>query len=116
MAYFVFVLERSIIHFFSSAGVVLLALYGFWLLERKVSWWPKTRGGWWDLVLPALVSFTFISFREVFDVASGGSPVKSVCDWLSWLLGMGVSIWAIYRLFPRLGQILGEIQKKESGS
>ena len=108
MADFVLILERAVIHFFSSAGVVLLALYGFWYLERKVSWWPQTRG-WWDLILPALVSFVIISFREVFDVARGGSPVKSVCDWLSWLAGMGVSIWALYRLFPRLGQIHREI-------
>ena len=103
------ILERGVVHFFSSAGVYLIALWGFWLLERKVRWWPELKG-WWELILPALVSFLFISFREVWDVNAGGSVVKSVCDWLSWLFGLGVSVWAVYRLFPRLGRILAEIR------
>ena len=107
------ILDRAVIHFFCSAGVYLIALWGFWLLERKVSWWPELTG-WWELILPAVVSFWFISLREVFDVAGGGSPFKSVCDWLSWLAGLGMSVWAVYRLFPRLGRILGEIRGDET--
>ena len=103
------ILERAVIHFFSSSGVYLIALWGFWLLERKVKWWPQLRG-WRELILPAVLSFLLISTREIFDMAAGGSVVKSVCDWLSWLLGLGVSVWAVYRLFPRLGRILAEIR------
>ena len=103
------IVERAVIHFFSSAGVYLIALWGFWMLERKVKWWPQPHG-WWELILPAVASFLFISFREVWDVNAGGSVVKSVCDWISWVLGLGVSVWALYRLSPRLGQILGEIR------
>ena len=105
------ILERAAIHFFSSAGVYLLALWGFWELERRAAWWPQLKG-WWELILPALVSFLFISLREVFDVAAGGSPLKSVSDWLSWILGLGLSVWGLYRLFPRLGAILGEIREE----
>lgn len=104
------ILERGMIHFFSSAGVTLIALWGFWTLERKASWWPQLHG-WWELILPATVSFLCISLREVFDVAAGGSILKSVCDWLSWLLGLGVSVWALYRLSPRLSCILSEIEE-----
>ena len=103
------ILERGVIHFFSSAGVYLLGLFGFWILERKVNWWPRLEG-WWELILPAVVSFLFISLREVFDVAAGGSAVKSVCDWMSWLAGLGISVWALYRLSPRLESILSEIR------
>ncbi len=103
------ILDRAVIHFFSSAGVYLIALWGFWLLERKVKWWPELRG-WWELILPAAFSFLLISMREVFDAAAGGSPVKSVCDWLSWLSGLGASAWALYRLAPRLAAVRAEIE------
>ena len=88
----------------------LIALTGFWLLERKVRWWPKLHG-WWALILPALLSFMVISFREIFDVAAGGLLVKSVCDWLSWIAGLGVSVWALYRLTPLLNETLLEIDR-----
>ncbi len=99
MSDFMHILERSIIHFFSSAGFYLIALWGFWMLERKCLWWPQLQD-WWKLVLLVVVSFLFLSFREIFDVNAGGSAVESVCDWLSWFVGLGVSAWAIYRLFP----------------
>ena len=104
------ILDRGLIHFFSSGGVYLLALWGFWELERRVAWWPELKG-WWELILPALISFLFISSRETFDVAAGGSLVKSVCDWVSWMAGLGMSVWGLYRLFPRLGRIQAEIRE-----
>ena len=76
-----------------------------------MSWWPELKG----LVGadPARGSLVrVISLREVFDVAGGGSPLKSVCDWISWLLGLGVSVWALYRLVPRLGRVLAEIKEE----
>ena len=106
------IIDRAVIHFFSSGGVYLIALWGFWLLERRVPWWPELRG-WWELILPALVSFIFISFREIFDVAAGGPVVKSLCDWLSWLAGLGTSAWALYRLAPRLAAVRSEIKEEK---
>ena len=107
--------ERFVIHFFSSAGVWLIALWGFWLLERKVRWWPAP-GGWWELILPALLSFVGISFREVFDVAGGQPVAKAVSDWLSWVLGLGAAAWAFYRLIPRGAEILREMQQQRGRS
>ena len=104
------ILERSVIHFFSSAGVYLIALWGFWMLERKVKWWPELKG-WLELIAPVVATFLFLSFREIFDVNAGGSVVKSICDWLSWFVGLGVSAWALYRLTPRLSRILAEIRE-----
>lgn len=52
--------ERFSIHFFSSAGGCLLALWGFWTPERKARWWPQLQG-WRELILPAAVSFLRIS-------------------------------------------------------
>ena len=48
--------------------------------------------------------------REIFDVAAGGLLIKSISDWISWIAGLGVSVWALYRLTPRLSQCLGEIE------
>ena len=107
------VLERAMIHFFSAAGVYHVALWGFWALERRVRWWPELRG-WWELILPAVLSFGFISFREIFDVAAGGSPVKSICDWLSWIGGLGCAAWSTYRLHERLEGVVGEIRAAAS--
>lgn len=104
------VVERAIIHFFSSGGVYLIAVWGFWLLERRARWWPQLRG-WWEFILPAAFSFLFISLREVFDVGAGGAALKSVCDWLSWAAGLGASAWALYRLAPRLAAVRAEIEE-----
>ena len=101
---FAHILDRGVIHFFCSTGVYLIALWGFWLLERKVSWWPGLTG-WSAMVVPAVMSFLFISMREIFDVSSGGLLIKSICDWVSWLLGLGASVWALYRMMPRFSQL-----------
>ncbi len=41
----------------------------------------------------------------------GGAVIKSICDWLSWLAGLGASAWALYRLTPRLWSVLLEIEE-----
>ncbi len=103
--------ERAVIHYFASAGVYLPMLWLAWVGERK-RWWPPLRG-WWELALPAGVSWAAISTREVWDVAAGGSPVKSVADWLSWLAGLGTAVWLVYRLAPRLWAVLLEIEEDD---
>ncbi len=47
--------ERAVIHYFASAGVYLPMLWLAWVGERK-RWWPPLRG-WWELALPAGVSW-----------------------------------------------------------
>jgi len=106
------ILERFVIHFLCSAAVLQLALAGFWYLERKFRWWPAPHG-WWAYIVPALLSFIPISFREVWDVTHGQLGVKAVTDWISWILGLAVAIWAFYRLTNKLKAIQLEIQLRK---
>ena len=51
------ILDRAVIHSFNSAGVYLLAVSCFWLLERKVTnqvsqWKRKSREGLLDVFEP----------------------------------------------------------------
>ena len=105
------VIERFIIHIFSGASVVLIALWGFWIIERKIKWFPELRG-WMFYIFPSLIAFTFISFREVFDVANGGPVIKSLTDWTSWLIGLVFAVYTIYRLTPKFSQVLTQIEEK----
>ena len=102
------ILERFTIHLFSSTGVFLVSLWGFWCLELYVGWWPPLHG-WWQMILPALVCLMATGSREIFDVKRGGLVVKSIIDWISWAVGLVLSIYGIYRLAPRLHHILAEI-------
>ena len=101
------ILERFVIHVFSGASVLILALVGFWYMERKVR--SFRLNGWMFFILPALVSFTLISFREIWDVSAGGPLIKSVTDWISWVIGIGGAAYGLYRLSPRVTQAVEEI-------
>lgn len=103
------ILERFIIHLFSGGSVFFLAFTGLDLCQRK-RWLPRYYG-WWHLALPALLSFLFISLREVFDVAAGGWYVKSITDWISWVIGLGAAVYAVYRHAPRWATIVAEIKE-----
>ena len=101
------ILERFVIHFFSGAAVLMLALVVLWYCERR--WLKYHLRGWMFFILPALISFTLISFREIWDVSAGGPLIKSVIDWVSWLLGIGGGAYGLYRLSPRVTQAVKEI-------
>ena len=107
------IIDRFIIHLFSGASVALIALWGFWIIERKVKWWPEMRG-WMFYIFPTLLAFVFISFREIWDVHNGGLLVKSVTDWISWILGLGAANYCLYRLTPKLDQVLKQIKKRRA--
>jgi len=108
MAELAHILDRFVLHFVMSTGVLLLAMVGFIYLQRRVLWFP-TLHGWWSYVVPALLSFAIISLREVFDVYYGQLVAKAVTDWCSWVLGLGVAVWGMYRLTPALNAIRLEI-------
>ena len=60
------IIEREIIHLFSSPGVFLIMLLASWLLRQKWDWW-KYNGpqGWFAYIVPAMVlssSFPFEKF------------------------------------------------------
>lgn len=105
---------RFYIHFFCGGTVTLMALWGFWIAERNFRWWPRFRG-WGALVVPGLASVMLIFLREPWDVSGGGHPLKSMLDFLSWTLGVGGSIWTLYRLAPRIAAIRTAIRGGSDG-
>ena len=109
------ILEREIIHLFSSPGVFLIALFASEFLRRKWGWW-KYNGpqGFFAYIVPAMISFIFISFREIHDVTKvNPDPVfKSVIDWIIWMVCLGGSIWGVYRMTPDLHIIERFIAKR----
>ena len=95
------IVERTLVHLFSSGGVYLLAA---WLLEqlgRAAPAWSLPDGVM-VLALLAALPFALISLWEAFDVWRGGWVWKSVIDWASWPAGLGASAWLAWSLAPRL--------------
>ena len=101
---FTHMLGRETIHLFSGPGVYLVALFGFWTLQRKVSWWPSLRG-WTALIVPAFAALFGILAWEMWDGRVGGSatdpPIKSVIDVFGgWLAGLAGGVYGLYRIWP----------------
>ena len=111
----VYIAKRQVLHLGLAPGVFLAAIFGFWYLERKVSWWPSPRG-WWAMVAPALVSLIVCEAREPWDVAQGSWVWKSYIDRAVWIFGLGfLGVFALYKLTPRLAEILEQIKEQKSG-
>lgn len=92
------IVDRFIIHFFSSAGLVLATAHGIRVLTkilRNTDWLPAE----WKmrLVLSGLLVFAFSTLREAHDIANGQPLIKAYTDYASWLLGCGFSVWGLYR-------------------
>jgi hypothetical protein len=94
------IMDRFVIHFFSSAGLVLLLVHILGYIRRRVpdsvQWIPETIMQ--RLVVAALCVFAGSALREGYDVSRGQPLAKAVTDHISWLLGTAMSVWAIYRL------------------
>ena len=100
------IVDRFIIHIFSSGSIVLLMLWVAWLLESVLP--GGLLSGWNYFAWPSMIAFILISFREIWDVKAGGSIIKSVIDWMSWLIGMAIAVLSIYVLSPRISQAVEE--------
>lgn len=85
------ILTRAAIHIFSGGTAYLIAYFTCRFCERKFK-------RWWPLVYPAIMAFGLIGLREAFDVDSGDPLIKSVVDWLSWCVGLGLAVWGVYRV------------------
>jgi hypothetical protein len=111
--------DRGIIHFFSSAGVVLCVMHAISYLSRRfpsrflpAEFMPR-------LVLAALTVFAVSTMREAYDVHNGQPLVKAFTDYLSWLSGCAMSVWGIYRLpryricseYLQIDQSIANVQK-----
>lgn len=88
--------ERFLIHFFSSAGLVLAAFHLLGWLQRRSRFVPE---GWRArLALAGLAVFAVSTLREAYDVHAGQSLLKAVADYLSWLSGTALSVLAISKI------------------
>jgi|PlaIllAssembly_1097288.scaffolds.fasta_scaffold558905_1 hypothetical protein len=90
--------ERFVIHFFSSAGVLLCALFALRFAARKIktAFLPDTYAR--QLLFCAVAVFCGAALREAIDVHYGQSLTKAIFDYISWAAGCGCSIWALVRL------------------
>lgn len=94
-----YILDRSITHIFASTllvSVVFFILQSWYRRRYFYGWVPnnvKER-----LVLSGLFVFGGAAAREVIDVYRGQPLIKAFTDHLSWLVGILISLWCIYRL------------------
>lgn len=88
------ILNRGAIHFFASMSLVTATYFFVLFLLRRYKQYEQLMA----LVLAAALVFAGSTLREAYDVYQGQPLVKAFTDYLSWLLGCGVSVWAIYRL------------------
>ena len=109
---FLHILDRFIIHLFSSAAVLMLAQVGFVYLERRWAKFPRwLLRGWFFFIVPGMFAFLLIASREIYDVAVGNPPLKSYFDYLSWILGIGLASWGRLRTSRRTQKAVEEIKE-----
>ena len=88
--------ERFLIHFFSSTGLLLIALASQrWVVMKFGFTAPKGLGAY---LVPALVCLIVVFSREPFDAKTTGDIVKSYVDFVSWGLGFVAGVWGLYRM------------------
>ncbi len=109
------ILEREIIHLFSSPGVYLITLLTSWYLKRKWAWWQDHfPQGWFAYIIPAIVPCSFIFLQEVHDLTKTPPDpgYKSIIDATIWMSGLVLSVWGVYRMTPELHDIERFIAKR----
>ena len=90
-------MDRAIIHFFSSAGILLLGYVVLHYVQRRKQWAWLPSMTQPQLILVAVVIFAVAAMREAWDVSAGQSVAKAVSDYASWFLGCGCSVWGLWR-------------------
>lgn len=95
---FVHVIERFLIHFTAAPALLLIASIAlrFWARKKPNSMFPP-RTMEQTLLYGAVIAFALTALREAFDVANGQPLFKAPIDYVSWLLGLGVAVWGLYR-------------------
>lgn len=83
------ILTRAFVHIVSAAFVYLLIYFLTSFLERRLQHWK--------LILPAVIALGYIGWNEVYDLSQGQSVVKAVTDAGSWIVGLGLAVWGLYR-------------------
>lgn len=92
------IIERFIIHLFSATGLVVGTFFAIQSIQRRYAkdWLPSNVGG--RLLLAGFLVFGVTATREAWDVHNGQPIVKAFTDYISWAIGLGLGIWATYRL------------------
>lgn len=102
MNLFLNIIERGVIHFFSSFSIVVMVFfalrYGYLKLPKVRRFFEYQISYNHFIVASALLVFAFSTLREAYDVAHGQHLVKAFTDYTSWFLGTGCSAFGIYRL------------------
>lgn len=90
-------LDRGVIHFFSSAGILLCGMFVIRWIQRRwnLAWLPSLIQP--QMILVAVCIFSVAGLREAVDVNAGQSLGKAISDWLSWALGCGCATWGLWR-------------------
>ena len=92
------IIWRELEHIFSAMGLVVGVFFALRSTQRHwaKNWLPSNIGG--QLLLSGFGVFGAVATREAFDVARGDPLFKSPIDNAAWLVGIGLGIWAAYRL------------------
>ena len=92
------IIERFLIHFFASGGILLATVFALRTAYRRTrySWLPSTL--FTQCLVLSICIFAAAALREAYDVSQGGTLIKSVFDYVSWAGGCGCSAWAIIRI------------------
>jgi len=93
------IIDRFTIHFFSAYGIVSGVWFFLnWLRKKSYAknWLPQS---YLALFLLAALLVSALAFtREPYDIQSGQWWGKAYFDFVSWVLGSGVSVWGNYRM------------------
>jgi hypothetical protein len=92
------IIDRFIIHFFASTGVVLALTYALGCLARRTRWPWLPRFARSQVMVAALVVYAASTLREAYDVSQGQTLTKAIFDYVSWAGGCGCSAWGLWRL------------------
>lgn len=92
------IIDRFLIHFFASMGIVTAGLFALRCVQRKTQWAWLPHLIQPQLILVSLAVFAVSALREAYDVANGQSLVKAITDYVSWAGGCTVSAWALWRV------------------
>ena len=93
------IIDRGLIHFFASGGIMLAVLFALRLFLRKfpTSWLPSTIPA--QIVFAAVSIFAGAALREAWDVSRGQPIAKAFTDYISWASGCGLAAWGLIRVW-----------------
>ena len=87
------ILTRALIHF-AFSGILLFMFTRIWAYAKRRATHLEL---YETIIIPALLILWTTAMREAYDVWNGGALIKSLFDFASWLLGVVVFGWVIWK-------------------